>query len=142
LYELTASQTATRSGREIIPTRKEITALTRLVQEVLQPIRYLLDSPVIITSGLRPAWLNMLVGGSKHSQHMTGEAVDFIIPGREPIEVCRAIEKSNIPFDQLISEFGRWIHVSYCPESANCRCECLKAHVLDGKTIYTTGFDA
>lgn len=48
------------------------------------------------------------------SQHMRGEADDFIAPrfGR-PLMVCRAIEASRIPYDQLIYEYGGWCHISF-----------------------------
>ena len=50
--------------------------------------------------------------------------------------------KDNLPFDQLIWEFGNdinpdWVHVSYVSENEN-RGRCLKAHrdMEDGKTKY------
>lgn len=47
------------------------------------------------------------------SQHMRGEACDFIAPRfGAPFAVCRAIEASTVRFDQLIYE-GGWAHVSF-----------------------------
>lgn len=142
LSELTASQAATRSGREIIPTSEEITALTRLVQAALQPIRELLGMPVIITSGLRPEWLNTLIGGSATSQHMQAQAADFVVPGLEPKVVCqRIIASDTVKYDQLILEFDRWIHLSYV-DTGELRAEQLTAHTMDGKTVYIDGINA
>lgn len=49
------------------------------------------------------------------SQHMKGEADDFVSPSfGTPFEVCRALEanKEEIQFDQLIFE-GTWCHASW-----------------------------
>lgn len=47
------------------------------------------------------------------SQHMFGEADDFIAPGfGSPLMVCQAIADSNFLFDQLIYE-GTWAHISF-----------------------------
>lgn len=48
------------------------------------------------------------------SQHMRGEAVDCISPRfGSPIAVCRAVEASDVRFDQLIYEYGGWMHISF-----------------------------
>ena len=81
--------------------------------------------PVVITSGYRSPALNAAVGGAKTSQHMAGQAVDFIVPGfGRPIEVCRKILEAGVVFDQLILEFssrsgtGGWTHISFVPSGA------------------------
>ena len=40
---------------------------------------------------------------------------------------------SKIPYDQVIFEFGRWIHVSWSP---NPRRQALVAYMKAGKTVY------
>jgi hypothetical protein len=53
------------------------------------------------------------VGGVGNSQHVRGEAADFIVPGHSVAEVIRWIEQ-NMDFDQAIDEArGSWIHLSY-----------------------------
>ncbi len=50
------------------------------------------------------------------SQHMGGEACDFVAPRfGTPYEICKAIEASDLRFDQLIYEGGAngWVHVSF-----------------------------
>jgi len=48
------------------------------------------------------------------SQHMRGEAGDITSPGfGTPLALCRAIARSDIPFDQLIYEYESWAHVSF-----------------------------
>jgi hypothetical protein len=53
-----------------------------------------------------------LIGSKPSSQHIKGQAVDFIIPMIPIREVAEWIE-SNLNYDQLIIEHDRWIHVSY-----------------------------
>lgn len=112
-----------------------------LVTRCLQPIRNLLGRPVVITSGLRPDWLNNAIGGAKNSQHLKGQAADFVVPGLTPFEVCNQILESRIPYDQLIYEFGEWIHIS-CPPGPAIRTEAITAKSADGTTVYYRGIVA
>lgn len=51
--------------------------------------------------------------GDADSQHVRGEADDFIAPAfGSPLTVCKAVANSNIVFDQLIYE-GTWAHISF-----------------------------
>jgi hypothetical protein len=53
------------------------------------------------------------VGGVPHSQHVQGLAADFVCKGfGTPYQVAAALANSALVFDQLILEFGRWVHVS------------------------------
>tara|TARA_R110002167_G_scaffold312070_5_gene517790 strand:- start:1318 stop:1776 length:459 start_codon:yes stop_codon:yes gene_type:complete len=114
LEEMTFSQTASNRGLSITPSTEVTSNLKFHCTEVLQPIRDLLKCPIVVTSGYRPEWLNTAIGGSKNSQHMTGHATDFQLLNSKYslLEACELIEKSKIPYDQLIHEFGKWIHVS------------------------------
>lgn len=49
--------------------------------EVLTEIREHYNAPLIITSGYRCEHHNKEVGGAAHSQHLKGDAVDFIVKG-------------------------------------------------------------
>ena len=80
----------------------------------LESIQALLGSPVIISSGYRGPKLNRIVGGAPESQHQQGLAADFECPTfGEPLQIALAICASTIPFDQIILEVGRWVHVSF-----------------------------
>ena len=77
-----------------------------LTANLLQPLRENVG-PINITSGYRCPELNVIVGGSATSQHLYGQAVDF---------VCKDFLKAiffikNKPFDQLII-YDSFIHVS------------------------------
>lgn len=111
LEELTISQTAARKGIHNAPTGVIVDNLTRLCV-LLEDIRAVLGRPITISSGYRGPALNEAIGGAKSSQHCLGCAADILIPGMRPDDVVRAIQASDMPYDQLIREYDRWTHVS------------------------------
>ena len=80
---------------------------------MLEPIRAHVGSPTIVTSGYRCDRVNSLIGGATDSQHKIGEAADIFCPRLSQQELFQLIRQFNLPFDQLIDEFGSWVHVSY-----------------------------
>lgn len=135
LSEFTASQTATRRGIDNTPPSDVVDALKRTALG-LEAVRSLLMAPIIISSGYRSPALNKAIGGAKSSQHVKGEAVDFICPGfGSPKDVCEAIARSNLRFDQLIYE-GTWVHISFADTN---RREVLAAHFNVSGVSYTKG---
>jgi len=97
--------------------RRVIENLRNLCEQVLEPLREFVGGPVIVSSGYRCRKLNDLVGGSKMSQHMTGEAVDIVVGGGGTLKEWFLFIQNNCCFDQLILESKgdrRWIHVSCC----------------------------
>jgi hypothetical protein len=113
LEELTASETAARRGIDNTPPQAVIARLRHTAMG-LEAVRIRLGAPVIISSGYRSPELNLAVGGSTNSDHMTGDAVDFICPGfGAPSTIVSALKDAGIEFDQLIEEFGRWVHMSF-----------------------------
>lgn len=58
LSELTKSGTAIRKNIDNTPEVNELTNLVLLCETILQPIRSILNRPVIINSGFRSAELN------------------------------------------------------------------------------------
>jgi len=133
LEEFLVSQTAERNDIDMTPTPAVLYNLKELVTHFMQPIRDEAGSPVVITSGFRPLELNNLIGGSKRSAHLTGSAADFHIIGQTPLETCEMIEDMDLLFDQLIHEFGKWVHLGI---DANPRGEKLTAYRRDGHTTY------
>lgn len=80
--------------------------LIYLTNSLLQPLRDFVG-PINVTSGYRCTEVNAIIGGAKSSQHLYGQAVDFI---------CFDFEKAilfikNKSFDQLII-YDSFIHVS------------------------------
>ena len=104
-------------------------AVRALCVNVLDPVREALGGPVEITSGYRTPQTNALIGGSKTSQHMTGEAAD--IKGRVgrtrrigAEALARIIVAHAHDFDQVIwydTALGGHVHVSYTTARPNRR---------------------
>jgi len=120
------------------PPPEIIENLRALCVNILQPLRDLLGTPVNINSGYRCPSLNKSIKGAKNSQHMTGQAADIVDHTNGNEFLFKRIKELNLPFDQLIDEFGfRWVHVSYDP-SRN-RKQILQARKdAKGQTIYVT----
>lgn len=113
LDELTISQAAARHGLDNKPPAHIIDTLTRTASW-LEAVRTILGAPITISSGYRSPDVNRLVGGAKSSQHTIGEAVDFICPGfGTPYQIVDRIIKSGVQYDQLIVEYGSWVHISF-----------------------------
>src|SRR5690606_33270959 len=109
LAEFEASETAGRRGIDNdVPAH--LMGDLMYTARALEVVRAALGKvPIIITSGYRSPELNAAIGGSASSQHMKGQAADFIVPGfGRPLDVCRRILEAGIIFDQLINEYGRW----------------------------------
>ena len=116
LDELTVSQTAARDGIDNTPPPEVIENLRRTAMG-LEGIRILLGVPVIVTSGYRSLALNRAIGSKDTSQHVTGEAADFVAPSYGPPRVVMdRIVDAGIDYDQCILEFasrGGWVHISF-----------------------------
>lgn len=79
-----------------------------------------------INSGFRAEALNAQVGGVPNSQHCWGLAADVVCPEfGPPCDLAMAIAQLPCEFDQLILEFGKWVHVSIAPLDQTPRRECL-----------------
>lgn len=133
LDELVLSDYAIRNDLDNTPNDEQIENLRILCFNVLQPLREVLGKPVIVTSGYRSPVVNKAIGGATTSQHIKGQAADIHVPEMSIQELYDFI-KANLPFDQLIQEFGRWVHVSY--NASSNRRECLYAVRENGTTVY------
>lgn len=114
LDEMTVSQTAVRRGLDNTPGDEAFQALVFLCSWCLDQIRGRLGRPISVSSGYRSRLVNQAVGGVEMSQHRRGEAADFRVAGLTPRQAFEEIRQlDGLDFDQLILEYGRWIHVSY-----------------------------
>lgn len=137
LEELTATSVR---GVDNDPSPEVETRLLNLAENVLEPIRRQFG-PVVIHSGYRSPEVNQRVGGSRSSQHCTGNAADFHVVGVDFFTVARWIV-ANLDFDQLILEFchpsgfGKgWIHCSFVTDRENRR-RITVASSVKGITTY------
>lgn len=135
LAELTSSTRARAHGIQNAPGPTERAALEHLCVTILEPIRTKFG-PVYVSSGYRSPKLNALVGGAQASQHVRGEAADIRVARASITELYKWIAcESQLPFDQVIWEYGRWVHVSavaYGP----ARNQALKTRVQGTTTFY------
>ena len=119
LAEAAKSYEAQRRGIDNTPPFHLIESLAGVAKNILEPVRSEFGVPFSPSSWYRSPELNRAIGGSEHSQHCTGHAVDFELPGISNwmlSEWC----SDNLEFDQLILEFMKdndptagWIHCSY-----------------------------
>ncbi len=133
LDEFTISQEAERHGYRNEPNEKQIENLRLLCVNVLQPLREIIAVPIFINSGFRSFDVNAAVGGKFNSQHLEGKAADFIVPSMNLVDVFNIILQ-KLSFDQLIYEFGKWIHVSWNGELN--RKDVMISKKVHGKTVY------
>lgn len=111
LEELCVSQVAARKGLDNTPNAKQAANLLRVAQ-ILETIRALVNRPLVVSSGFRSKAVNELVGGAANSAHTNGLAADIICPAfGSPLDLARAVAQAKLPYDQLIHEFGRWVHI-------------------------------
>ena len=123
LEEMTKSQVARRYRIHNVPDLIEVQNLKKLCLHILEPVRKYYNRPISPSSGFRCVLLNRQIGSSDTSQHITGQAVDFEVPGVSNRETALWI-KDELDFDQLILEFYKegdphsgWVHCSYVGKS-------------------------
>jgi uncharacterized protein YcbK (DUF882 family) len=137
LEEFTTSQTAAREGIDNTPDATVLRNL-RTLAEALERVRTALgDKPIVISSGYRSKALNSAIGGSSASAHMTGLAVDFIVPTFGTVlQTAKAISACGLGGDQLIYEYGRWVHLGLAAPGKSPRGQLLS---IGAHKTYVTG---
>ena len=81
----------------------------------MEKVRLILGESITINSWIRCLALNRALGSRDTSQHILGEAVDFISPHHgDPLRVCKTLldHKEIVGWDQLILEHT-WVHISW-----------------------------
>jgi hypothetical protein len=92
------------------PNATELANLQRLA-EFLEIVKTTLGGkPIMVNSAFRSKQVNDAVGSKDTSQHRLGCAADIRVPGMTPDEVVKAL--FDLPYDQIIREFDRWVHIS------------------------------
>jgi len=141
LDEFVFSHAAIRHNIDMTPPEYVVENLTRLVENILQPLRDGIGAPVKVTSGYRPLQLNRIIGSKDTSAHVHGCAADIKVKGKTPLEIAQFIEEHFLYYvDQVIHEFGVWVHVGIAQHS---RHEMLTAKLnAGGGVIYVRGLEA
>ena len=146
--ELTASPTAKAKGIKNTPTPEHLANMKYVCEKILEPVRAHFGKPIKINSSYRCPALNVAVGGSKTSQHVNGQAVDYEIEGVSN-KVLADWVSENLEFDQVILEFftqgdnnSGWVHTSIKKEGGNRKQKLIaKKDGASTKYVPTTDFD-
>lgn len=145
--ELSRSEAATRKGVDNTPPPEAVENLRALCEKILQPLRDAMGKPMRVNSAYRGPEANAAVGGSKTSQHMTGEAADIEFDGFDNKLLAKKIVDMKLPVDQIILEFYKpgdpnsgWVHVSH-KRGGPQRGQVLRAVSEGGKTKYLPGLE-
>lgn len=112
IEELTHSATAALLGIDNTPSAEAVGNLTNLVENILDPVRERLGTPIYVNSGYRSPLLNRVVAGARKSYHMQGRAADITT---RSFPVNRRLYKllADFPHTELINEHNlQWIHVA------------------------------
>jgi len=144
LAEMIVSPTAKRLGLSNTPTAEHIENMRYCCEKILEPVRAHFGKPVQINSSYRAPLVNKAVGGSKTSQHVNGQAIDFEVPGVDNKKVADWVA-DNLEFDQVILEFytagdknSGWVHASLKKEGGNRKLRMIASKAKAGGTVYTT----
>lgn len=116
LSEFTLSQTAVRLAIDNTPSPEILDHLKTNAHGMELVRKVLGDLPISVSSGYRCPELNAKVGGAPTSAHTEGYATDFnCLAFGVPLAVAQKLSSAGLHFDQLIHEFGTWVHVSFAP---------------------------
>lgn len=139
LAEATRSNTAERLGIDNTPPTSIIATMKEAAKE-MELIRSMLGTPIQVNSWYRSLPLNRALKSKDTSQHVAGEAIDFVSPTfGTPRAICKFImsHAGAIPFDQLILEHS-WVHISFAIRSGQPRKQVLSllanGHYAQGLT--------
>jgi hypothetical protein len=104
-----------------LPLDEQLTANAQALAENLQAVRDFLGKPVGVSSWYRPTTINRQAKGSKTSQHLHGEAVDFYVKALDVAgldDLFKLIIDGKIKLPHACSQIIRetkgqseWIHM-------------------------------
>jgi hypothetical protein len=91
-----------------------------LCENVLDPLREAIGTPIRVNSAFRARSVNARIpGASTTSQHLDGMAADIQAPAMTVLQLFQRIIRMGLPFDQIIYEAmsptAKWVHVSFHP---------------------------
>lgn len=116
----------------LLPNLAELAWTLDKVENALQA-QYGKNAKLSVNCAYRCDALNTAVGGSPTSAHRLAFAADITCNVLNPYQLAVFISKMNLPFDQIIQEFGRWVHLGLAKTP---RKQLLTARKVDGKTVY------
>lgn len=115
IAEAVYSNTAIELGLDNNPSRDILWVMEKTATAMERVRAALGNNSIHVNSFYRGPKVNAAVGSKSTSQHLLGEAVDFICPAfGTPVEICRKLISLHelIRYDQLILEHT-WVHISF-----------------------------
>ena len=118
LQEAIGSATAERRKINNYPDEATLARIAETARK-MDSVRRFLGVPIVVTSWYRSPALNKAIGSKPTSQHVKGEAVDWVAPQfGPPAHIFKRLREAGLIFDQLILEYadgysGGWIHSSF-----------------------------
>lgn len=113
ISEFTDSDTAARLGIDnTLPA--ELLEAAQATGAMLERVRGVLGTPMLVSSGYRCIALNTAIGSGPGSDHLKAEALDFRSPDfGTPLATCQALlpRLSELGIGQIIFEHT-WVHIS------------------------------
>jgi hypothetical protein len=146
---LTFSQTAARRPEisnelpaSLIPNAQRLSNKLQRIQEEINE-RYP-GNWIFVSSGYRSPELNKAVGGSPTSAHKLALAADITAANVPLIALIEIIREVTPDYDQIIYEFGKWVHLGFVTEDKKPRKQLLtakKVRTVTGefRTVYFAG---
>ena len=113
---LTWGETTTTDHLEFMDAQHDlcpaiVNNITRFANGLFEEAREVVG-PLHVNSLYRcPALNAVLPGHAKFSRHMDGLAADLVPLDMPMLDAYKALLKSRVAYDQLIWEYGRWIHL-------------------------------
>ena len=129
LEEFTFSETASRLGiKNDVP--ENLMPNAKKTAQALEIIRDILGAPITVSSCYRSQLLNKAVGGKSNSAHLNALAADFVCRGYgTPEQIVKKLARDGmgrgLVYDQLIIEYGRWVHLGLAQFDKDARFQVL-----------------
>lgn len=97
----------------VFPEDKTVQMNIEFTAEIMDLIRNFLGEQIYITSWYRPEKYNELIKGAKNSQHIEGNAVDFVVNGLTPQKVRSLLEPKLAEWDIRMEDLpdSTWVHI-------------------------------
>lgn len=119
----------------LLPNLIQLAWLLDKIEKALQK-KFGAKARLSLNSAFRGAALNKAIGGSETSAHMMAFAADITCNVLNPHQLAAFIYTMGVEYDQLIQEFGRWVHIGLAKVN---RKQNLTARKVAGKTVYLHG---
>lgn len=146
--EFYSSKSAQRKKIDNEPKEQATLKNLYLLADKMQIMRYIIDKPMIVTSGYRSKALNeTLSGAAPDSYHMHGLAADFYVIGESPLNTVKFFKNKDFQCDKMIASYywnwrkrrwTKWVHVQFKNNEHENDNKYLLERLRNGKAKFST----